>query len=373
MIFFDNASTTKTDLDCMDILKMYCIDKFYNPSSLYHESVEVKRDLKKAREDIITALRGDGSLLFTSGGTESANIAIQGVVKKRNSKIVISKSEHSAVKNTAKKLKDSGYDIVECDVDICGRVDKEKFKQHIDEDTSLVSIMHVNNETGGVNDIKDLVKIAKNINKDIVFHSDGVQAIGKIPVDLRDLGVDLYSMSSHKIAAPKGAGALYVKNGISVNPIMFGGGQEMGIRPSTENIPGIMSFSYMIKKSIENLQNNIEKVENIRKFIFERTDSDILKILSDKNCSPYIMALAIKDVKGEVMLHSLEKYGIMIGTGSSCSSSKNQNNHWQMPYLPDYYKKGKLRLSFCHDNTIEQAEYFINKLNLEYTTLKRYS
>ncbi|HHU42854.1 MAG: cysteine desulfurase family protein [Bacillota bacterium] len=373
MIYFDNAGTTKVDNECMAILERYCLENYFNPSALYRQSVEVKKDLKRARQEIVSALRGDGEIIFTSGGTESANMAVFGVTKRKGSRIIISKSEHAAVKNSALKLREIGFEVVECDVDIYGRVDEKKFISLVNENTSFVSIMHVNNETGGINDIKRLNAIAKSVNKDIIFHSDGVQAIGKIPVNLRDLGVDLYSMSAHKIHSPKGVGAIYLKEGVRINPIMHGGGQELGIRPSTENIPAIMCFSLMLKKMVKDLSKNLEKVSKIKDFIQKNIDESIIKILTDENCSPYIISLALKDVRGEVMLHSLEKYGIMIGTGSACSSSKKNTDHWQLPYLSQSYKNGKIRISFSHENTVEQADYFINKLNLEYSTLKRYT
>lgn len=374
MIFFDNASTTRTDESCHDIIKKYCFENFYNPSAPYHNAISVKNDIKEAREKILRALNGeDGRLVFTSSGTESDNMALFGAPKRKYSRIVISASEHPAIMNTAMELSQRGYEVVAAEVDECGRVIPEKFFNLITNDTSLISIMHVNNETGGINDIRKLCHIAKSIKKDILFHSDGVQAFGKIPVDVKELGVDFYSISSHKINAPKGCGALYIKRGGSVQPIIFGGGQEMNLRSSTENIAAIISFAHMAMRKTQNLYDNLNQIAALKKHLYDNLpyDERVIKI-SDENCSPYIIRLALKDVKGEVMLHALEKHGIMIGTGSACSSSKPIKS-WKTAFLPQEYKNGLLRISFCTDNTIEQIDYFIKRLNLEYSELIKYA
>lgn len=372
MIFFDNASTTQADEVCFDILKKYSFENYYNPSAQYHESVLIDNEIKQARQEILRRICGDGTFVFTSSGTESDNLALFGTSKRKGARIIVSKSEHPSVMNAANELAQRGYELVLAEVDACGRVDFEKFKTIVTKDTALISIMHVNNETGGINDIKKLVKYAKSVNNRILFHSDGVQAMGKINTDMTDLGVDLYSVSAHKLHSIKGCGGLYIKKGVNVQPVILGGGQEMGMRSSTENIAAIMCFAAVCEKILPNIKEFSEKAQNLKDYIIKNLPSDgsVIKV-SCNDSSPYILSLALKSVRGEVMLHALEKHGIMIATGSACSSSK-QPASWKTEHLGEEYKKGIIRLSFCHLNDISQTEYFINKLNLEYNQLIKY-
>lgn len=375
MIFFDNASTTRTDEDCMEIMKRYCIEDFFNPSAPYHNSIKISNDMKLARKNILNILKADGQFIFTSSGTEADNLALLGSKKKRNSRIIISAAEHLAVMNTAMQLNQRGYEVVIAPTDNCGRVLFDRFIELVTPETSLISIMHVNNETGAINDIKKLCSYAKSIKNDIIFHSDGVQAFGKINVNLNELGIDLYSVSAHKIHSIKGCGGLYVKKGIHIQPIIFGGGQEFNVRSSTENIPAIMCFGHMAKKQTTNLKQNLDRVLELKNHLYKSLpkDNSIITI-SDQNCSPYIINFALKNVRGEVMLHSLEMHDIMIGTGSACSSSKPKPiTSWKTDNLPEEYKKGLIRISFNHKNNIEQVDYFINKLKLEYNNLIKYA
>lgn len=373
MIFFDNASTTKVDDVCLDIIKKYSFENFYNPSAQYHESVLISNDIKQARQNILRRISGEGTFVFTSSGTESDNLALFGTSKRKGARIIVSKSEHPSVMNAANELAQRGYELVLAEVDDCGKVDFEKFKTIVTKDTALISIMHVNNETGGMNDIKKLVNYAKSVNKRIIFHSDGVQAMGKVKTDMTDLGVDLYSVSAHKMHSIKGCGGLYIKKGVTVQPVMFGGGQEMGMRSSTENIAAIMCFSAVCEKILPHIAEYSEKSQAIKDYIIKNLPSggNVIKI-SCADSSPYVLSLALKSVRGEVMLHALEKHGIMIATGSACSSSK-QPASWKTENLAEEYKKGIIRLSFCHLNDISEAEYFINKLNLEYNELIKYA
>lgn len=375
MIFFDNASTTQVDESCLEIIKKYCIQSYFNPSAPYHNAVEVGNSLKLARQNMLSVLKGDGQLIFTSSGTESDNLALIGSKKKRNSRIIISASEHLAVMNTAMELQQRGYEVVIAPVNKCGIVDYEKYKQLVTSDTSLISIMHVNNETGGINNIKKLCSYAKSVKKDILFHSDGVQAFGKIQVNLNDLGVDFYSISSHKIHSMKGCGGLFVKKGINIQPLLFGGGQENNIRSSTENIPAIMCFEHMAKKLTEMLEYYFTKVNELKNYLLDNLPKvGTVIAISNEECSPYIISLALNGVRGEVMLHSLEKYDIMIGTGSACSSSKPKPiKSWKTESLPEEYKKGLIRISFNHYNNTNEVDYFIKCLNLEYSNLIKYA
>lgn len=372
MIFLDNASTTRPYAECMDIINKYSAEKYYNPSAPYHEALSVSKEIKEAREKILRLLVGEGKIVFTASGTESDNLALFGTKKPNGSRIVISQSEHPAVYNCAIELKQRGYDVVEAKTDKTGRVIVGEFENLVNENTALVSIMHVNNETGCINDIKTLCAIAKRKNPSVIFHSDGIQAVGKIRTNMRDLGVDLYSISAHKFHGLKGTGALFVKKGINLHPIMFGGGQEDNIRSATENVGGIMCLAYALERSISKLEENDKHVRILRNAVINGIDIDNIKVISDDNSSPYILSLALKCVRGEVMLHSLEKYGIMIGTGSACSTHKSSKRIPNLLRLPTEYENGIIRVSFNDFNTKDDIDYFIKQLNSEYKALYKY-
>lgn len=374
MIFLDNASTTEVGEECAAVAVEYMTKKFFNPSAPYHPSVEASKDLRRFRENILRNLKGDGKIIFTSSGTESDNLALFGSKKPHKSRIVVSRSEHPAVMRCAEELKMRGFDVVFAEVDSSARVVPKKFASLIDENTSLVSIMHVNNETGAINDLKKLCSVAKSINPNILFHSDGVQAAGKIAVNLEETGVDMYSVSGHKLHAPRGAGALFLKKNIGIRPLLYGGGQEFNLRSSTENMSAIAALDRALETAAPGRENNERKVREfndaLRKFLLSNGDS--YRLISDDDCSPYILSFALKYVKGEVMLHSLEKYNIYIGTGSACSSKKSEKALPNILKLPKEYEKGVLRISFSKNNTLNEIKYFIEKLNLEYSALVKY-
>lgn len=372
MIFLDNASTTRTDDECAAIALKYMTENYFNPSAPYHVSVELSNEINHSRENILRLLKGEGKIIFTASGTESDNTALFCTKKKHGSRIVISDAEHPAVRKCGENLTSLGYDVVYAPVDEAGRVKTEEFRKLITEETSLISIMHVNNETGAINDIKTLVSIAKKINPSVIFHSDGVQAAGKIKVNLKDLNVDLYSFSGHKIHSPKGIAGLYIKKGVNIKPYLIGGGQEFSLRSSTENVPGIMAIEHALSKQITDMDFNLSKVSDLRKKIINNLDNEKYKLISTGECSPYIIMIALKKVRGEVMLHSLEKYGICIGTGSACSSKKIDKKASFGAYLPEEYKRGLIRVSLSRFNEENDIECFINSLNLEYNTLIKY-
>lgn len=372
MIFLDNASTTQAYPECINITEKYLLEQFYNPSAPYHEALVISKEIKAAKEKVLKHLAGDGTLIFTASGTESDNLALFGVRKEKGSRIIISQAEHPAVYNCAMELKQKGYDVVEAKVDNSGRVILAEFEKIMTKNTCLVSIMHVNNETGCINDIKTLVNIAKKINPEVIFHCDGIQAVGKIKVSFRELEVDLYSISGHKFHAPKGVGALFIKKGINLSPIIFGGGQEENLRSATENVAGIMCFSYALEKAITNLDKNTEHAKLLRSEILKGIDVNNIKVISDENSSPYILSLALKYVRGEVMLHSLEKYGILIGTGSACSTHKTSKRIPRLLQLSPEYENGIIRVSYNDFNTKDDIDYFIKQLNLEYSILNKY-
>ena len=343
MIYFDNAATTRATDTTVKIVSEYLSEKFYNPSSLYHEGLEAKRDLDRARAAILGKLRGEGKVVFTGGGTESDNLALFGVKKHKNGRIIIGGAEHAAIYASAMELRQRGYDVVIAPVNGDGSVNEDGFRELLTENTTLVSIMHVNNETGAMR------------------------------LNLRSVPVDLYSMSAHKLGAPKGLGALYIRNKVSVSPIVFGGGQEGGLRSSTENTAAIAAFGAASEERYACLDETNASVGAVRAFIL-RSVSEIseIKVISPENGSPYILTFASSKVRGEVMQHALEREGILIGTGSACSSNKASGRIAEALGLKGKYRDGIVRLSFFKDNTADEAREFTEKFFKVYKELSVY-
>ncbi len=369
LIYFDNAATTRSMDGCLEILTKYTFSDFYNPSATYNKSIEVKKDLEHARNNIIDMLNAkDGRLIFTSSGSEANNMVFNGLSLPKDSKIIIGNAEHSSVFNVGRQLKSAGYNVCFAPVNSNGQICLEKFENLLTKDTKLISIMHVNNETGIVNDIELLNKLSKKVNPNIIFHADGVQAVGKLPVNLNKLDIDLYSMSAHKFGGIKGAGTLYVKPHINLKPFIYGGGQEFNLRSSTENITAILCMEFALRKKLENLEINIEKMKNIQKNLnnyFSKLNN--IRILTNiENCSNYIFTFAMKKVKSEVLQRILDGYGILIGTGSACNSTKHNLRIADALGLSNEYKHGIVRLSFSDQTNEEQIERFINIFSNEY-------
>lgn len=372
MIYYDNAATTKMYDECADIIREYGCNKYFNPSALYNPSIDIMKALIMSRKTIADIIDVDqDEIYFTGSGTEADNLALFGTKKRRNSNIIISSIEHSAVYKASMYLKEQGYEIRMAPVNCYGAVDFDEYIRLVDENTSLVSIMNVSNETGAINDIYKLSKAAKEINKNIIFHSDGVQALGKQKVKLRYTDIDLYSMSAHKIHGPKGVGALYVKKGVNINSILKGGEQERGVRPSTENVGGIVAFA----KALELFTNNKNYHNNcyeIKHKIEYSLSNSIDKI---KNNSPYdvaannILNLALYKVNSETLLHALEKYEIYIGVGSACTSKSREKRAANALNLGKEYSDGMVRLSFSDFNSLDEVDYFTKSFIEAYNSI----
>jgi len=374
MIYFDNASTTQCSHESAEILAHYARQSFYNPSTAYHEGIAVRNEIENSRMRMLKALGAvDGKIVFTSSGTESDNLAMFGARKTNHSRVIISAAEHAAIYYSALELRRRGYDVCLCPVDKGGRVDLQTFQELMTKDTSLVSVIHVNNETGGINDIQQLCRIAKEANPNVLFHSDGVQAFGKIPVSVTNLGVDLYSVSAHKINALKGTGALYIGKNLHINPILFGGGQETGLRSSTEHVGGIIAFAEMAAYYCEQQKTLSEIAKNIKMTIKdELRNIQELFFLSDEHSSDFILSFASSKVRGEVMQHALEREGILIGTGSACSSSRASRRVAEAIGLKGKYVDGVVRLSFGRYNTLDEAKTFIEAYIRKYKEYSKY-
>lgn len=362
MVFLDNASTTQVLPEVQEVINKYNTELFFNPSAIYGAAFSVSKDINLARKNILQRLGGrtNDNLIFTSCATESNNMALRAFVKK-NSRALVSMGEHPSVFKTAQELKNNGFDVEFLKLTKEGIVDINYFKKVMTKDVGFVSIMHVNNETGAINDIQQLANIAKNINPKVVFHSDGVQAFGKINVNLSQIGVDLYTISGHKLHAPKGIGALYVKDSKFVKPLIVGGGQEQDFRSGTENVSGIMALDKASELAIKDLQQNYEKISEFNNYVRENIENAYI-ISSDKS-SPYILMFGFAGCRAETLLHMMEQEGYLIGNGSACSSKKKENrNLSEMGYRQDIIE-GAVRISFSKFNTFDEVKTFVEALN----------
>lgn len=374
MIYFDNAATTRCGEETIETLIRYADKQYFNPSAVYREALGVKNELDASRARILRAVGGgEGKIVFTSGGTESDNMALFGTRKPNKSRVIVSAAEHAAVYQSAMELKRRGFDVCLCPVDGCGRVDENAFRGLLNESVSLVSIIHVSNETGAINDIKRLCALTKAANPSAIFHSDGVQAAGKIAVNLIDANVDLYSLSAHKLNAPKGCGALYIKKGVNLSPVVYGGGQEGGLRSSTENVGGIIAFANMVSYYTANRQPLSENAREIKRTVMASlSEIEEIRFLSGEPSSDYILTFTSSRLRGEVALHALNKEGILVGTGSACSSAKSGRRIAEALGLSGKYLDGVVRLSFGRYNTVEEAHAFCAAYKRIYEELSRY-
>lgn len=365
MIYFDNASTTmpdKTEVNhFIDATK-----NFFNPSAAYNVAVEVNKNINNIRRATLQSLNAStlDNFVFTSGATEANNLIIKGVTKKKSAKLIFSAGEHPSVYNVAKELAGQGYNVVFIPLLNNGKVNDAIFAKEMDENTAFVSMIHVSNETGAINDIQKLVAIAKSKNPNVVFHSDGVQAFGKINVNLSHLQVDAYTISAHKCNGLKGIGGLYLKNGVNIKPQILGGGQEKTLRSGTENYPAIFSFNQTINVATDNIEKKYNHVKELSTFLKQEINNNFfdIKIASDDNCSPYIVSLMVGDVMSETLVYMLSEKSCYVGNGSACSS-KNKNNRIleSMGYgIEDI--KGAIRVSFSANNNIDEIKLFLHAL-----------
>ena len=369
IIYLDNGATTKPDVKAIEYASAFITDNYFNPSATYHEGIQVANELKSAKETFKKVIGDNFEILFTSCGTESDNTAVFSYSKRGN--IVTTLAEHSAIHAPFTHLKNQGLDVRFAKINEDGSVNIDSLLSLIDKNTTFVSVIHVNNETGAINDINKIAKLIKQINPSVIFHSDGVQAFMKIPYALSN-DIDLYSVSAHKINALKGTGALFINKRIkNLKPLILGGGQENGLRSGTENVYGIKVFEYATKKHYETLVSDYNKVKQLKQLLLSNLNYDIFKVISSNNASPYVISLSAVGLKGEVLMHSLEEDGIIIGTGSACSSKNRHSRALKEAGHDENVLDGVIRISFSYETTEEEVKYLIEKLNLRAENLKR--
>lgn len=350
MLYFDNAATTKISKKSLDayILSSEC---FYNPSSLYAQAGKAQSQIEDARNYFLSKLKGKSgsTFIFTGSATESNNAVLNAHITRKDKKYIFSAGEHSSIYEAAKHYKEQGYNIVFIPLLTNGAIDTQKLYKEIDETVALVSIIYVSNETGAINDIKAITKKIKAINPNIIVHTDGVQAVGKVDINLKDLGVDYLTVSAHKINGPKGIGGLYIANPNKFKPFILGGGQEKGLRAGTENIPQIKAFKVALE------QVKIKDFSQHKKAILANLKTKNYICVSNNDCVDNIISLCFKGVRGETILHMLESEGYLIGTGSACNSKAGYNRVLSS-IVPDDYIEGTIRISFGEEITIQDCE-----------------
>ncbi|KNY25753.1 cysteine desulfurase family protein [Pseudobacteroides cellulosolvens] len=368
-IFLDNSSTTKPYDEVIDLMGYISKEVYGNPSSLHRKGIEAEREVKKSRQIISDSLRVNlNEIYFTSGGTESNNLAIMGYLygnQRKGKHIITTSVEHPSVMEVYEYLKSTGYTVDYLNVDSNGMVNLDELKSKITNETALISIILVNNEVGAIQPINEIIKIKDSINKNTVIHVDAVQAFGKIDIFPKSAGIDMMSMSSHKIHGPKGVGALYVNKSIKLNSMILGGGQESLLRSGTENVPGICGFGKAAEITFSKLKENYKLVEALKNTLVKELNNNIedYRIISPDESIPYILNIAFGGIKSEVLLHHLEEKNIYISTGSACSSRKKIHSRvLKAMGIPPKYIDGAIRISFSSYNTEEQIITTVNSL-----------
>jgi cysteine desulfurase len=371
-IYMDHAATTPVDPEVVKAMLPYFTEQFGNASSFHSYGRDAKMAIESSRTKIAKVINAkEKEIIFTAGGTESDNLAIKGSVysqlKKRkleNAHIITSSIEHPAVTNTCKFLETQGHTVTYLPVDKNGFIDPEELADKIKKETVLVTIMHANNEIGTIEPIEEIGKIAHE--NDIIFHTDAVQTFGKIPIDVDKMNIDLLAVSSHKIYGPKGIGALYVRKGIKLEPFVHGGGQEKGLRSSTENIPGIVGLGKAAELALDNLEPERARLTKLRDKIIEGTLGQIDQAYLNGHPTerlPHNAHFWFMAIEGESIILSLDEVGIAASTGSACSTAKLEPSYVLMAIgLKAFEAHGSLRLSLGKDNTEDDVDYLLEIL-----------
>ncbi len=363
-VYLDNSSTTRMYDECIDEISGAMRENYGNPSSLHRKGIEAEKLIRYAKEAISDTLRvSPNEIYFTSGGTEADNFALRGVCKaNRGNHILTTAVEHPAVLSTLEYMASVGYKVEKIPVDKTGAVDLNAYRKMLRHDTVLVTAMFVNNETGTIQPILQMSKMLKGVNPKGVFHVDAVQAYGKFPFTATQTGADLISLSSHKIHGPKGVGALYVKNGTKILPIIFGGGQQNNVRPGTENVHGIYGFGIASRLCHNKISEKEERMRALRKRLEKGILDNIedVKVNTPENSAPHILNVSFGGTKSEVILHSLEIEGIYVSSGSACSSHKKGPSYVLSSMgLDRNLIDGTIRFSLSEFTTAEEIDYTV--------------
>jgi cysteine desulfurase len=377
-IYLDHSATTPISNRVRTAIEDVLTTNFGNPSSLHRMGLNAEKSIKDARKKIAKTLKvSDKSVVFTSGGTEANNLAIFGALRKEKGRIITTAFEHPSVLTTLNYLEKEGYDLVYLPLNRMGHIEIDDLRNALSIDTQLVSIMFVNNEIGSIQPIDKIANLIEAFNREhharIRFHVDAVQAYGKLPINLEKMKIDALTISAHKINGLKGSGALIKSDRLDIKARTFGGGQEQGIRPGTENIIGIVAFGEAAEASCEQMTEDFDHAKNLKQALIQKlTSIEGIDINGEAPQSPYILNVSFEGIKAEVMLHTLEMSGIYVSTGSACHSKKTSQSHVLTAMgLKQSKIEGAIRISFGHSNTIDEIDIAADKLLSSYNDLKK--
>ena len=377
-IYLDNAATTKPTKDVINEVCNGMEEFFGNPSSLHKLGMEAEKKLNACREELAKTINCTGEeIYFTSGGSEGNNLIFKGLLKE-GSHVITTPFEHISVKNTAEALDKMGVKVTYLSVDTKGRINIEELREAIRKDTVLVSIMHVNNEIGIIQNLAEIGEVIKSVSSRAKFHVDAVQGYGKLPIDVKKMKIDSLTVSGHKFNGPKGVGFCYLAKGINPMPHIHGGAQERGLRAGTQNLPGIMGLTVAAKEIMKNREENYKKVEEIKRYMIESlSEIKDIKINSpiEEDFSPYILNVSFRGVRGEVLLHLLEAEEIYVSTGSACTSQSKGgvvgSHVLEAMKLTRGEVEGAIRFSFSPDNTKEEIDKTVETIKKGLVFLRR--
>jgi cysteine desulfurase len=384
LIYLDHAASTPVLQEIINEMLPYLGNLYGNPSSIHTYGIKSKIALQNARRRVASLIGAKPrEIFFTSGGTESDNLALKGICKSfrksQNIKnhIITSSIEHDAILETCRYLERDGFTVTYLNVDKNGIIDITELQKHLTEKTGLVSLMLANNEIGVIQPVKEFSETIHGFDKKIIFHSDAIQAVGKIPINVKELGLDSLSLSSHKINGPKGVGALYVREKVNFEPLIQGGGQELTIRSGTENVPGIVGFGKASEISMINLKDNSQYLYSLRDYLINRINEEISgKMLNGslENRLPNNVNFTFLGINGEDLLIKLDEDGILASTGSACSANRQKESHVLKAIGLNHEEiSGSIRFTLGIQNTIEDLEKTIIVLKNRITELRKFS
>ncbi|TGY96569.1 cysteine desulfurase [Petralouisia muris] len=379
--YFDNAATTRCSDGAKEVMMRVLSEDYGNPSSLHRKGMEGENYIREARKNISKTLKvNDAELIFTSGGTEANNLAIIGAAlanRRQGMHLITTRIEHPAVAAPMRYLEEQGFSVTWLEVDSDGLISLEKLKDAVTKDTILVSIMYVNNEIGAVEPIEEAAKVIKEKNSGTLFHVDAIQAYGKYIIHPKKLGIDLMSVSGHKIHGPKGSGFLYVKEKTKLKPVIYGGGQQKGMRSGTENVPGIAGMGQAAKEAYEDFGRKQEHLYQLKNaFLFGLADVEWARIngKTGRDSAPHIISLSIEGLRSEVLLHALEDRQIYVSAGSACSSNKPApSSTLKAVHVKKEALESTVRISFSPENTLEEVNYCLDALKELVPSLQKFT
>ncbi len=385
-VYLDNSATTRVFPEVAELMTKVMCEDYGNPSSLHNKGMQAENYIREAKQTLAGLLKvNEKELYFTSGGTESDNMALIGAAyanMRRGKHLITTKIEHPAILRTMEYLEEQGFSVTYLDVDAYGRISLEDLKNAITPETILVSIMHTNNEIGSLQPIAEAGALIKKIDPAILFHVDAVQGFGKAKILPKRMNIDMMSVSGHKIHGPKGVGILYVGEKVKLRPIVFGGGQQMNLRSGTENVPGIAGIAKAASLMYKDFDEDIARlrackarfIEGIRKIDNVRINGIEPEDLTGEGSAPHIVSVSFKGVRSEVLLHSLEEKGIYVSAGSACSARKpSPSATLKAIGVPKDLLESTIRFSFSVFTTIEEIDYTLQAIYDKIPLLRKYA